>query len=81
MKSGKASGPDGIDNEQILLAKNELEAPLLSLFNKIINSGILPGEWCESVIVPLHKNSKDPLLPTSYRPINLLCSPLKQHDY
>lgn len=45
-----------------------LEA-VLSLFNIIWNTGIIPSIWKQSVIVPILKRGKDPSNPSSYRPI------------
>lgn len=47
-----------------------LEA-VLSLFNFIWNTGIIPSIWKQSVIVPILKPGKDPSNPSSYRPIAL----------
>ena len=44
---------------------------LQSLFNRILNTGIFPEEWCRAIIVPIYKRGKvnDP---QNYRPISLL---------
>lgn len=67
----KAPGIDGICNE-ILKKSKMLTVPMLcSLFNKILETGIYPEEWCKSIIVPVYKqgNTNDP---NNYRGISLL---------
>lgn len=52
-------------------------APILStLINECFLSGTFPNSLKCSRIVPIHKEG-DPLLPTNYRPINLLPSMAK----
>ena len=44
---------------------------LLDLFNHILNTGVFPDMWSESIIVPLHKCGSK-LEPTNYRGISLI---------
>ena len=44
---------------------------LLSLFNVILHQSYYPLPWKIAIILPILKPSKNPALPTSYRPIAL----------
>ena len=67
----RAPGIDGITNG--ILKKIELViVPMLcSLFNKILEDGSYPGEWCSAIIYPIHKKS-DVKIASNYRGISLL---------
>lgn len=47
--------------------------PPYSVYNYALNSGDIPKSWSEAIITVLHKEGKDPINCTSYRPISLLC--------
>jgi len=68
----KAPGPDSIDN-QIIKYINQA-CPLLfhSLFNKCLDLHCFPKTFKIGQLTLFHKSNKDPKLPDSYRPINLL---------
>ena len=68
LKSKKASGLDGIQNE--LLIFSECHSLLKILFNKCFDYGKIPSMWLKSVIVPIPK-SADPNVPLNYRGISL----------
>uniref|UniRef100_A0A671QEF9 Reverse transcriptase domain-containing protein n=1 Tax=Sinocyclocheilus anshuiensis TaxID=1608454 RepID=A0A671QEF9_9TELE len=44
---------------------------ILSLFNKVWESGKLPADWKHGIIVPIAKPGKDHTQPNNYRPIAL----------
>ena len=44
---------------------------LLKLYNKVWEKGRLPAVWKEAVVIPIRKPGKDPVKPSSYRPIAL----------
>ena len=44
---------------------------LTDLFNQILTSGEYPSSWKRAIVVAIPKPNKDPLQPTSYRPISL----------
>ncbi len=64
-------GRDDICNEMVKhLSENSLYI-VLSLFNKLWESGKLPADWKHGVIVPIAKPGKDHTQPNNYRPIAL----------
>ena len=67
----KAPGIDGIVNEIIRNSKAILVPLLCSLFNIVLTNGIFPDEWCDAIIVPIHKKG-DVNNPGNYRGIALL---------
>jgi len=58
----KAVGLDGVMNEMIKTATQELSGPLLFLFNRILSESVFPAIWAQGMIVPIHKSGslKDP---------------------
>ena len=49
-----------------------MRSALVRLFNLILNSGIVPTEWCISLIQPLYKNKGSKLDANNYRGISLI---------
>ena len=59
MKCGKAVGPDGIPAEEWkCLDKIRIDF-LMSLFNDIVHSNMMPKEWRCSILVPIYKGKGD----------------------
>ncbi len=52
LKSGKPSGLDYISNDMIMLDSHP--HLFLDLFNKLLDIGVFPASWTESIIVPIH---------------------------
>ena len=73
LKSGKSEGNDGIGNEMLKKSKLVLVPLLEKLFNKLLETGIFPNEWCRAIIVPVHKKGNREN-PNNYRGISLLSS-------
>jgi len=68
----KSFGPDGISAHLIKELAAEIAPPLTFIYNKSLNSGMIPSLWKSSNVTPLHKGgSTDD--PTSYRPISVMC--------
>ena len=67
----KAPGIDGITNDILKNAKLVIVPMLCSLFNKILEDGNYPDEWCSAIIYPIHKKG-DVKIASNYRGISLL---------
>ena len=71
LKNEKAPGEDGIRNEAIKWSSEKLTAPIVTTFNKILETEEIPQQWKKSTIVLMHKKgARDDL--NNYRPISLL---------
>jgi len=70
LKSGRAPGPDMVENESLKLFRNVLVKPLAKIFNCILSSGLSPLQWKSSEIILLHKKG-DRADINNYRPISL----------
>ena len=71
LKPDKSAGPDNIV-PGLFINCIELILPILhKLFDRLFELGEFPSDWCNSIIVPLHKrgNINEP---TNYRGISLL---------
>jgi len=75
LRSGKATGPDGVPNDvlqRVTLSRPQL---LLDVFNICLRTGDFPIRWKTAKLVLLHKGVNKPVAdPSSYRP---LCMPEK----
>ena len=71
LKNKKAMGIDMVPNEII---KCKVIVPMLvTLFNLCFDTGIVPQQWYQSIVHPIHKSSEtDPRIPTHYRGISLV---------
>ena len=66
----KSQRPDEINSELIYEISKELTKPLTALFNKYIKTGIIPQDWRDASVAPLHKKgSKNKA--ENYRPVSL----------
>ena len=64
----------GLDAISIALIKHlppHMKEFLLYLFNKCWKEGSIPSIWKESIVIPIHKQGKNPNDINSYRPISL----------
>ena len=79
-------GQDNIYPEFIKKMCCFLVLPLRLLFQKSIDTGILPEDWRKGVVVPIYKKNNKPSEPASYRPIclnSVVCKILEKivHSY
>ncbi|CAL4166545.1 unnamed protein product, partial [Meganyctiphanes norvegica] len=72
LKCNKANGIDNVINEFIRFSPIEVRFALVSLFNIILNSGIVPEDWCISLIRPLYKNKGSKEDANNYMGISLI---------
>ena len=70
-QTGKASGPDAINNIILKQLVKPLSFPLSDLFNASLIKVQVPDLWKQANITPIHKKN-DPSDITNYRPISLL---------
>lgn len=75
LPTGKAAGPDGTVSEIISAISIKKPSIMLSVFNACLLSEVFPDAWKEARIVLLHKGvNKDPVDPSSFRPISVINS-------
>ena len=73
LPTGKASGPNGINNRILKELAMEISLPLCTLFHLSLQTGIVPESYKEGNVYSIFKKN-DPSLPRYYRPITLLNS-------
>ena len=71
LKNGKSAGDDRILNEYLKTSIDKLMPIYLKLFNIILDTGIIPENWCNGIIIPIFKNKGSKQDPESYRGITL----------
>jgi hypothetical protein len=72
LNPNKAQGPDEVPPRVLKEVCKELAEPLCCLFNKSLETGILPGDWKTAEVTALFKKgSKQD--PGNYRPVSLTC--------
>ena len=70
LDGSKSLGPDGIHPNLLKRFSNDFANILFYIFNKSLESGLLPSDWKSANIVPIHKKDSK-LLAKNYRPISL----------
>ena len=76
-KASTALGPDGLTTVHLKNLGPRGVRFLTSLFNLSIAHADIPALWKTANIIPLPKPGKPPSNSLSYRPISLLCPPVK----
>jgi len=71
LNPNKATGPDGITSQMLLLCDETIAQPLQIIFKTILSTGIYPENWKRSNVTPIHKKNSKQLI-SNYRPISLL---------
>ena len=71
MSKKKSKGKDGITQECLLLGLEVLAAPITTIINLSINSGVFPSQWKEAIVIPLLKKG-DAMDMKNYRPVSCL---------
>lgn len=70
LNPNKAQGPDHIPSRILKELANEISEPLCILFNKSIETGILPQDWKLAEVTALFKKGSK-ADPSNYRPVSL----------
>ena len=76
LATGKASGPNGLNNHILKELATEISVPLCNLFNLSLQEGIVPDSYKEGNVCSILKKD-DPSQPSNYRPVTLLNSKYK----
>ncbi len=80
IKPGKVGGPDGISGKVLKSCCHQLKSVLTRLFQALLQAGIVPSLWKESVIVPIPKGPSVYTV-NDFRPIALtsvLCKTMER---
>ena len=70
LKPFSSAGPDNIRTRILIIASDEVAAPLQMIFQKSLDTGILPKDWKNANIVPVFKKGSR-FEAGNYRPISL----------
>lgn len=70
-------GADNISYSMLYRLPTNAKKLLVKLYNMILDTGELPNQWREILIVPIPKPGRDPNLASSLRPISLMSCPCK----
>ena len=65
-------GPDGIVPRILRDYADQLAKPLAFIFQKSLDSSIVPSDWQQANVVPLFKKGEK-YKPSNYRPVSLTC--------
>ena len=76
MHNKKTACSDGLTQELLKQGAKILAAPLTSIFNRSISSGIFPDKWKEAYVTPVLKKG-DKTIKENYRPVSSLPSASK----
>ena len=69
-------GPDGFHPRILKELASVLSVPLCKLFQKSMDTGVLPGDWKVAEVVPIFKKGSRSK-PSNYRPVSLTAIPSK----
>ena len=71
-RNNKAQDPFGLSAEHLKLAPEKLHNILVTIMNRILDTGYIPAQLKEGILTPVLKKKKDATLPTNYRGITVL---------
>ena len=71
MSNSAAVGCDGVSLKIVRRCFAVLAPHILFMINMSIVSGVVPPEWKQAIVVPIHK-SGDKTLPCNFRPVSVL---------
>ncbi len=70
LDTAKGSGPDDLHPFMLQILADFLAEPIVALYNKSLQSGVVPQDWRKSIICPIFKMG-DPEDAPNYRPASL----------
>ena len=70
INTSKSQGPDELNPKLLFELRNELCKPLTTLFNLSIQTGVIPQDWRDASVAPLHKKGSK-FKSENYRPVSL----------
>ena len=76
VKTGKATGPDGLTNILIKTCSSQLASVFTPIFQRTLDEGLIPEIWKTSIITPVPKTKMVSVL-NDYRPISLTSNVMK----
>ncbi|VDO02194.1 unnamed protein product [Rodentolepis nana] len=71
LKCKKSPGEDGIHPEFLINLRPKAKETMLTLFNKIWETSLVPNQWKVAIVIPVLKKGKDPSNFDNYRPISI----------
>ena len=83
LNNRKAAGPDGISNTILKQNSYALAPHLTVLFQHSLDKGIVPDEWKDANVTPIHKSGATDVA-ANYRPISLtfcVCKVMERFVY
>ena len=80
LNPNKAAGPDGIPCRLLKILAPQLSPVLTIIFNQSLETGVLPSDWKQANISPIHKKG-DRAKAKNYRPVSLtsVCCKVMEH--
>lgn len=70
LKVNKSPGPDCLHLRLLKELSNELNGPLTIMFKRSLGEGLLPRDWKDAHITPIHRKGKKEMC-GNYRPVSL----------
>ena len=80
LNTSKSCGPDGISARCLRDLSKEISGMLTFILQQSFNSGTLPYDWSQAMVIPVHKKSNKEN-PANYRPISLTCFACKLMEH
>ena len=70
LNANKAAGPDGVETRILKECAEEMAPKLQQVFRKSLDEGVVPSQWKEAHIVPIHKGGSKAVM-GNFQPVAL----------